>query len=242
MTDSMWSSWGASVIGPMHVQKGIPNQDFWMARQYKWGNVVVVSDGLGSKLHSDHGSKAACFAVLEAAKTYSNNCQARFEDILSLIHVNWLVKVSPFSPYDCSATCLFVIQIDGQLTFGRLGDGLIAIHGETESDCLILSDNKQDSFSNFTCSLTKDFNLAQWETATMGIQNCRAVVLCTDGIADDLLPGKQMDFAQELYSNYKNLDPAERKKDLRRWINDWPVPGHYDDKTVACLFKRGESK
>ena len=70
MLDQLWNSWGASVIGPLHVKAGIPNQDSWMARRYKWGNVVVVSDGLGSKAHSDHGSKAACLAVFEAAKSY----------------------------------------------------------------------------------------------------------------------------------------------------------------------------
>ncbi len=57
---------------PLHVKAGIPNQDSWRARRYKWGNVVVVSDGLGSKAHSDHGSKAACLAVFEAARNYQN--------------------------------------------------------------------------------------------------------------------------------------------------------------------------
>lgn len=242
MTDSMWISWGASVIGPLHTRKGIPNQDAWMARQYKWGSVVVVSDGLGSKPHSDHGSKAACLAVFEAAKTYSNNRQAKVADMLRLIHANWLVGVAPFSPSDCSATCLFVIQKDEQLTLGRLGDGLIIAHGETDADCRILCDEKEDSFSNFTYCLTDEFNPDQWETVTVDIQKCRAVVLCTDGVADDLLPDKRRSFAKELYLNYKNLEHTERKRDLRRWLNEWPVPGHSDDKTVACLFKRGESK
>ena len=120
MTDFTWSRWGASVIGPMHVKNRIPNQDSWMARQYKWGNVVVVSDGLGSKPHSDHGSKMACLAVFEAARAYQKNRQSKVTDILRLIHANWLVNISPFSASDCSATCLFVIQIGDQLTLGRL--------------------------------------------------------------------------------------------------------------------------
>ena len=83
-------------IGPLHVKTGIPNQDSWMARRYKWGNVVVVSDGLGSKAYSDHGSKAACLAVFEAAQSYQNTPDANIVDILRLIHANWLVKIVLF--------------------------------------------------------------------------------------------------------------------------------------------------
>jgi hypothetical protein len=105
-----------------------------MARRYKWGNVVVVSDGLGSKPHSEHGSKAACLAVFEAAKSFRNNPDANIVDIMRLIHANWLVKIAPFSPSDCLATCLFAIQIEGIISLGRLGDGMIAALGEAESN------------------------------------------------------------------------------------------------------------
>lgn len=242
MPDSDWSSWGASVIGPLHVKNGVPNQDFWMARQYKWGNVVVVSDGLGSKPHSDYGSKAACLAVFNAVKTFQINPKANIVDILRLIHANWLVEVAPFSPADCAATCLFAIQINEIITLGRLGDGMIAVCGESENDCLILSDNKQDSFSNFTYSLHLEFKPDQWEVISIESIRCKAVVLCTDGISDDLLPERQIDFAQELFSSYSDLTPEERKRDIKRWLNDWPVPRHSDDKTIACLFKRGDSR
>lgn len=242
MFDLFWNSWGASVIGPLHIKTGIPNQDSWMARRYKWGNVVVISDGLGSKPHSDHGSKAACLAVFEAAKSFKNNPEANIVDILRLIHANWLVKIAPFSPSDCSATCLFAIRIEEVITLGRLGDGMIAVYGEPDKDGFILNDNKQDSFSNYTDSLHQEFVPNHWETATIEGAECRAIVLCTDGISDDLLPEKQMFFAEELYSAYTDLEPAERKKDLRRWLNAWPVPAHSDDKTIACLFKKGESK
>ena len=237
MLDSIWDSWGASVIGPLHIKNGMPNQDSWMIRQYKWGRVVVVSDGLGSKPYSDYGSKAACLAVHEAAKSYQNNQQAKIADILRLIHANWLVKVAPFFPSDCSATCLFAIQIDEVITLGRLGDGMIAVYGESEKDCFILSDDKMDSFSNYTYSLHHEFKPDLWETTTIEASRCKAVVLCTDGVSDDLLAETQMAFAQELYYSYRDLAPAERKKDLRRWLSNWPVLGHSDDKTIACLFK-----
>lgn len=238
MHDQGWENWGASVIGPFHVKAGLPNQDAWMVRRYKWGNVVVVSDGLGSKAHSDVGSKAACLAVFGAARCFQKNPDANIVDVLRLIHANWLVKIAPYAPSDCSATCLFAIQIKGVITLGRLGDGMIAAIGETDESCRLLSDDKQDSFSNYTSSLQEAFEPDQWETATVDSAEYHAVVLCTDGIADDLLPEKQRSFARELCAAYANLDWKERKRDLKRWLNEWPVPGHSDDKTIACLFKK----
>lgn len=242
MLDQLWNSWGASVIGPLHVKAGIPNQDSWGARRYKWGNVVVVSDGLGSKAHSDHGSKAACLAVFEAAKSYQNTPDANIVDILRLIHANWLVKIAPYSSTDCSATCLFAIQIEGIITLGRLGDGMIVTLGETEENHLILNDNKQDSFSNYTKSLQQEFKPDQWETATIESAACNAVVLCTDGISDDLLSETELAFAREFAKSYSFQPPIKRSLEIRRMLNEWPVPGHSDDKTIACLFKKGGSQ
>ena len=242
MSDCLWSSWGASARGPMHERSGMPNQDSWMARSYSWGNAVVVSDGLGSKPRSGFGSKAACLAVFEAAKVWWKHPSVPTEDMLRLLHAYWLVKVSPFSPSDCQATCLFAVRIDTRLILGRIGDGLVAVHGESEKGGFVMTDGKGDSFSNITDSLSREFRSDLWETVTVGIDTCKAVVLCTDGISDDLLPGKQLPFAQELFSNYKDLTPAERRNDLKRWLDQWPVPGHSDDKTVACLFKRGRTK
>lgn len=242
MLEQLWNSWGASVIGPLHVKAGIPNQDYWMARRYKWGNVVVVSDGLGSKAHSDHGSKAACLAVIEAAKRFQKNPNTDVVDILRLIHANWLVNIAPYPSSKCSATCLFAVQIEGTITLGRLGDGMIAALGETDDNHLILSDDKQDSFSNYTNSLQQDFKPEQWETEMIDSSRCNAVVLCTDGISDDLLPEKQFIFAQAIYSAYVDLKPVARNRDVKRWLNEWPVPHHSDDKTIACLFKKGDSQ
>ena len=238
-TRRKWEFFGESAIGPLHVKARIPNQDSWMARRYKWGNVVVVSDGLGSKAHSDHGSKAACLAVFEAAKSYQNTPDANIVDILRLIHANWLVKIAPYPSSDCSATCLFAIQNEGVIILGRLGDGMIATLGETGENHLILSDNKQASFSNYTNSLQQEFKPNQWETAMIESAQCNAVVLCTDGISDDLLPEKQIEFIREFVDEYAGMKRPKRRIAIQKMLNKWPVPGHSDDKTIACLFKKG---
>ncbi len=239
MLNFTWNSWGASVAGPAHIKAGVSNQDSWLKKSYTWGNVVVVSDGLGSKPHADHGSKQACHAVLEAAKIYQQHPQANIVDILRLIHAHWRIKIAPFTPAECGATCLFAIQFEKTITLGRLGDGMIAVYGQSTPNGFLLTDNKQDTFTNYTYCLQQEFTPHYWQTATIESTKCDAIVLCTDGISEDLVPEKKISFAQELYLDYKNLDSKQRGKDLKRWLNEWPVPGHSDDKTIACLFKKG---
>ena len=238
MKKNAWNSWGASMIGPSHLKLGLPNQDAWMSRHYIWGEVVVVSDGLGSRPKSNVGAQAACQSVIEAAKSYHSCPDAKIEDVLRLIHSLWLVKIAPFEPHECCATCLFVIRFNGKCLLAQLGDGLIAVCSNSSDEPILLYDTKQDSFSNLTFSFGCEFRPEQWQTRTILSDHCDAVVLCTDGISDDLMPDKQSEFAKELYISYRDYSSRQRKNELRGWLKDWPVPGHSDDKTIACLFKK----
>lgn len=238
MKGNTWNIWGASVTGPMHLDLGLPNQDSWMSRHYSWGEVVAVSDGLGSRPRSEVGSQAACLSVFEAAKAYRRNPEAGVEDILRLVHSHWLVKIAPYEPSECSATCLFVIRTNGNCLLAQLGDGLIAAYGTDSRESILLIDRKQDSFSNLTHSLGNRFKPNQWQCRTVAAESFKAFVLCTDGISDDLIIDRQIDFTRELYLTYSECGYQKRTHEVYRWLKDWPVPGHSDDKTIACLFRK----
>jgi serine/threonine protein phosphatase PrpC len=240
MNKFMWRSWGYSVIGPWHRKNGISNQDFYLKRRYSWGTVVVVSDGLGSKPRSDVGAKAACQAVIDAAKVYKENKNADFSCIARLIHACWLLRISPFLPDDCSATCLFAIQIENEIKLGRLGDGMIIVYGKNDS--FSMTEDKEDTFSNITQCLNYEFQPEQWELKSVHSDDIEAVLLCTDGISDDLISDYRIDFAREIYKIYSGMNYTKRRKDVLKWLNNWPVPGHLDDKTIACLYKTGGRK
>ncbi len=240
MLDNKWKSWGISVIGPMHIKNDIPNQDSWMSRQYNWGNVIVVSDGLGSKPHSDFGSKIACKAVFEGAKIYQKKLDSKISDILRFIHAYWLVEITPFRASDCSATCLFAIQIEEILILGQLGDGIIIANDKANKKSIILNENKEDSFSNITHSLTEDFNLKHWQIRVLNINDYKSILLCTDGISDDLILGEEIEFSKSLSKEFCNMNKKERAHKLKRMLETWPVPMHSDDKTIACLYNLGE--
>ena len=53
-----------SVIGPGHLLNGQANQDSVLVKRVPNGWLAVVCDGMGSKPHSDIGSRQACRAAL----------------------------------------------------------------------------------------------------------------------------------------------------------------------------------
>lgn len=224
----MWNSWGCSVRGPRHRRKSQPNQDAWKARAYSWGNVLAVSDGLGSKPHSDIGSKAACNAVISAARHFAAHPLARIEAIPPLIHSLWQIFLGPYYTRDCCATCLFAMQISDRIILGRLGDGLIAALGDQIAS-VIMTDEKEESFSNITYCLSEKFRGELWEIRELQASLYPRIMICTDGVSDDLYEDHRESFSEEVFRNGNNL------AELRRQLVEWPRPKHSDDKTIACL-------
>src|SRR6516164_7690934 len=124
-----WQTCGVSVTGPKHESEGLPNQDAWGRFSGQFGAGVVVSDGMGSKPHSDFGSKAACVAVAQAVRIWSKERAATDEHLLRLIHNLWNMKVQMFGTRACAATCLFALVLpSNQILLAQLGDGLALIH------------------------------------------------------------------------------------------------------------------
>ena len=156
-----WRSFGASVRGPGHVASGLPNQDAWSRTLRSWGEVVVVSDGVGSRPNAEYGSRAACRAVPRAVQHDRGNTRASLRDIKA----HWLEFVAPFDPRDCAATCLYVLRpVSGPITIGVLGDGL-AVVTRTDGGIEYVEHSKADSFANITVALSAATREDEWRVA-----------------------------------------------------------------------------
>lgn len=231
---TVWKSFGASVIGPSHITDGRPNQDAWLGFHHTWGDGIVVSDGLGSKRLSDLGSKAACRSVLQAARSHSEQEKVTIDGLLDQIKQNWLSAVAPNDSNDCAATCLFSIDIgDGYIHMGMLGDGLVATI-KNEGDIVLLSDNKEEGFSNVTDALSLGVLSQAWRCQSILKSDCKAILLCSDGVADDLDDIKG--FVCEFVEAHRGLSSVTASRHVRSMLENWPTPMHSDDKTIACLF------
>lgn len=242
MADSVtalgWRSFGASVIGPGHVATGKPNQDAWASFHHPWGDAVVVSDGLGSKPHSDWGSAAVCRAVEFAASNHfqSSVAASQPESLVRQIRDEWITAVAPLSPRDSAATCVFAIaDRAGKVHLGLLGDGAVVA---VLRDGLIkaLTDDKADGFSNMTSALSPNVDAQHWQLSSVPATDCVAVVLSTDGVSDDIedLEG----FARGFATSFAGLADVVASRRIREMLSSWPVPKHSDDKTLACLMRK----
>lgn len=233
---SSWKSVGASIVGPSHIVMAKANQDAWAAFHHIWGHGITVSDGLGSKPLSNHGSVAACRAVELAARRFvTTKATGARANLLSGILQAWLHSIAPLDPRDSSATCLFALCLgDGLIRVGMLGDGC-AVVIKRDGGIISLIDDKGSLFSNQTNALKASVEEGQWKIKTVADNECDAVILCTDGVSDDLqdLEGFMRGFVKQ----FRGLSRVTASRQVRQVLESWPVPKHSDDKTIACLFR-----
>ena len=231
----LWKSFGASVRGPEHIAIGKPNQDAWASFHHVWGDGIVISDGLGSKPLSDFGSHAACLAVARAVHASHKQTEIDHDSLFNQIKANWLSLIFPLEPYDCAATCLFAFRLGGgAILLGMLGDGLIAAV-MADGSIMSLSEDKSQGFSNITVALSPSVSVKDWQQLSLLEEDCIAVMLCTDGVADDL---DNVDgFVKGFIEAHCNLAVVSANRHIRKMLESWPTPKHSDDKTIACLFQ-----
>jgi len=232
---TVWKSFGASVIGPGHIRTGKPNQDAWTAFHHTWGDGIVASDGVGSKDFSGFGSEAACRAV--ACAVYACRDKTKIEQtfLFDKIKSNWLSFIAPLKHQDCSATCLFALRFtDGLIRSGMLGDGLISFL-KGDGTVLSLTEDKSEGFSNLTTALSNNTTGKEWQFLTLREELCSAILLCTDGVSDDLTDTDA--FVRNFTAYAIDLACVSASRNTREMLENWPTPKHSDDKTVVCLFQ-----
>ncbi|MDR1484878.1 MAG: protein phosphatase 2C domain-containing protein [Planctomycetaceae bacterium] len=237
MSAQNWKFWSSSVAGPLHLRNGLPNQDACITQRFCWGEVVVVADGLGSKKNSDIGSKTVCESVVEAAKFVRRTKNVSYANIPQLIHALWRIKIGQYTTHDCATTCIFVIRFEKQFVLGQIGDGMLVGLGQSPKNDFILQTNMENEFSNLTNCLGEEFHYDDWTLKIVPVDQIIALILCTDGIADDLLPERRIDFARELWGIYRSTPIRRIKTEIHNMLTNWTVPYHTDDKTIVCLYR-----
>jgi serine/threonine protein phosphatase PrpC len=177
-----------------------------------------------------------CKSVIDSCAEYGYMKDQSITELLRLIHKHWIEEVPSDSYKEYECTCLFAVVINSRLIIAQLGDGMI-VAKSIDQDCpLLLLDSKVDSFSNLTNCIHGAFDFDDWRVESFDIFDLDYVVLCTDGISDDLLKGTEVDFIKDLACEYQDMSAKDINEDIKRWLNDWPVPKHTDDKTLAGLL------
>jgi serine/threonine protein phosphatase PrpC len=224
---------GASVTGPGHLRDGLQNQDAWAHARVAGGEVVVVADGLGSRLHAAVGARAACRAVPEAVRVWSRHEGASTDVLLGLVHLLWRARLGSVEPDTAATTCLFAfVRRDGSGLLAQLGDGLILLRERDQVEPL--QTRAPEAFSNTTRALGVTRSVGAWATRPLDARE-RTLVLCTDGVSDDLLPDRYPELLRWLDTDFALRPPVSRRRGLADALRAWPTPNHLDDKTLALI-------
>ena len=179
---------GKSQIGSGHVRDKLPNQDCFATYNSKYMIVIIASDGVGNCASAEIGSKAACKAVIAAAKYLrvgqkkSGAKNIKYSALPKLIHNYWIEGVKPYPPNECCATCLFAIYTKKFLVVGRLGDGFLALVSKSGKKDLLLKDDKTDSFANVTEALYDTFKPESWDIRQLRSNGYNNITIYTDGV------------------------------------------------------------
>lgn len=224
-----------SCIGPGHLRSGLPNQDAWLLRRMPWGEVAVVADGLGSRAMAHHGARAACRAVLQAAAGHRSSGAVQPQPLLTALHAAWLAALWPHAVRECATTCVLALRIGPVLLLAQLGDGMAVACGRPGKPSFLLQTGLSD-FGNVTDCLHERHVPQDWHVACLEAADFSGLVLCTDGIAADLVDGGETAFAADLVASSHACGARVQRRRARRWLKEWPVAGHTDDKTIVCMM------
>ncbi len=227
--------WSATRRGPHHIEKNMPNQDYRLGQHYKWGDVVVVADGVGSCPNSAIGSKSACKAAILAIKHCVQENIFDFERIIYLLHSFWLVFLGNTPPETAATTCLWAFTYSDKIYIASVGDGMIAACGNEIASTDVFEDTKEDCFKNETDCLQPLCSDCCWQTEVLNKDNYNSILLTTDGISGIYDFSKHKQLAYALAKNFNSFDVKTRNKNLIKLLKDYDNKGYSDDKTLICM-------
>jgi serine/threonine protein phosphatase PrpC len=116
----------------------------------------------------------------------------------------------------------------------QAGDGIVTIRRSNGS--LNILPMKAKAFQNTTGTVSSQ-SATDWSTFSETIQPGDAVLMATDGIADDLDAAKIGDFIAHLLTAYLPLPGPIRSARIRAALHKWPTRHHRDDKTFVILTR-----
>lgn len=228
----------ASVKGMLHKSDNLPNQDAYSVKRYKFGTILVVSDGLGSKKHSDFGSKAVGKAVARAVRIWNEYGEKDIRLLLPLIVSIWNLEIYPYSQKDCGATCLFaIITNDGHVYLGQLGDGSIYISVENE---LYLVREKEDDFTNLTVCMGGFSSYLDWKLKDINVgRKPFGIVMMTDGVSETIIDEKKEVFVNLLFKRLSECENLSKRNNfIYKILSEWNPVSAGDDRTLICYRRR----
>lgn len=221
----------ASDIGSNNQKLGHPNQDavafFCMGEDF----VLSVSDGVGSCKKAELGSRFAVDSSVRLFQEIKEGSVPFENDIITekLIEF-WRSSIGDGNIDDYCATLKAVFKIVNQVKVISVGDGFVAISSDGIN---LMSPIEEKHFTNETNCLNAQSSESDFWTSDFYLDILEPYVIfcCTDGIANGILPGKEINLVEAIE---KDICANELKHALEDFLRD--VSNYcFDDKTVGVV-------
>ena len=220
-----------SDIGSNHRAICMPNQDAVGFERMDEDFVMVVSDGVGSCKEAETGSKFVVEAVKKLFLDLKTSAlRPSNYEIADTIIANWKSSIgnNPIDEY--CATVKAVIKLGNMAKVISIGDGIAAI---TSNGISLTSPAEEVAFTNETKCMSSfvtpeniwigDFSLDTYVPY--------AVFCCTDGVANGLVSGKELELIIEIEQHTSSDVLRMELENLVEEIGDYS----FDDKTVGVV-------
>lgn len=228
-----------SDTGINHRIHNIPNQDAVDFIVSGDDFALAVSDGVGSCIKAEMGSKAAVTAVKVVFLLIKEiGLQLELSDIVSRIIAEWNRLLLAENLDDCCATLKVAMKFGNKLLLLSIGDGLLAVTSEG-MQCSSPIDNCL--FTNQTMCLNAAVEAADFWTYEFRLDTYVTYVIfvCSDGVANGIQEGREM----ELVSEIETDTAAENLQDELETLVVALLDYSSDDRTVGVVkYERKNAK
>jgi hypothetical protein len=132
--------------------------------------------------------------VRDAWRLWQRSPVGLIEDLIRIIEAAWRLRLGRVLPEQASTTCLFYAEDGhGRAAQAQLGDGLIA--RRTRDGAVAVHPSRNEGFG-LTKALGTPHSLADWSfTHVEPLAPQEQLVLASDGVSEDLKPGRIGDLA-----------------------------------------------
>lgn len=220
-----------SKAGASHQDLSLPNQDSVVFAEADGDYVVVASDGVGSCKLAHVGSKAvvdACCHVFDALKCGSLSFDSK--SVSQAILEKWRKLIADLSEDDCCATLQAAFKLGSQLMFLSVGDGFWAYSSSSRQ---LVSECSEMAFLNETECLCSGMTVEGIHTdlVSLGNDDSYVVLCCTDGFANGIEEGKELEFLRELETGVDSEALTSELESFMKMISKCSL----DDKSVVVV-------
>lgn len=190
------------------------------------GDAVAVADGVGSASLGSLGSHTA-IAVVIGDLRHAALSGVGAQEIGTLLAQRYNVLTQ--SDRRIASTCLFGIRAGDRVVVGQAGDGLA---GVLLADGWVALRSSRGEWSNQTEALPRaTVDCREWPSTEV-----RAVFLATDGVSDDLEPGREAELVAGLLQLARTEGMAVLEARVLTWLTAWRTPRSNDDRSVGLLI------